>query len=115
MKRAEVILFGSPVYFGGPTAQLKAFFDKSRYFRKEKAYLGKHAAVLTVGGSKYGGQETTVKAIQDCLLVQGMVIMGDGSSEFDAGHQGVCAHRPAAEDEFAIKRCKSLAKRILEL
>jgi len=115
MRRADVLLFGSPVYFGGPTAQLKALFDKSRFYRKEKAYLGKPAAVLTVGGSKYGGQETTVKSLQDCLLVQGMVIMGDGSMDFDAGHQGICAHRPAKDDEFALQRCESLARRILEL
>ncbi|MDD6307931.1 MAG: NAD(P)H-dependent oxidoreductase [Clostridia bacterium] len=115
MKTADVILCGSPVYFGGPTAQLKAFFDKSRAYRGERAFVGKYAAALACGASKYGGQEATVRSIQNSLLVQGMTIIGPGSHAFDAGHLGVCAQRPAAEDAFARSRCASLAARIMEL
>ncbi len=115
MKRADVILFGSPVFFGGPTAQLKAFFDKSRAYRGEKAFVGKYGAALVCGASKYGGQEATVRSLQDSMLVQGMTLIGPGSHTVDAGHLGVCASRPANEDAFANSRCESLAARIMEL
>ncbi len=115
MRQADVILFGSPVYFGGPTAQMKAFFDKSRSYRGEKAFIGKYGAALVCGASKYGGQEATVKSLQNSMLVHGMSIIGPGSHQYDAGHLGVCAMRPAKEDTFAISRCASLAARILEL
>lgn len=115
MKRADVILFGSPVYFGGPSAQMKALFDKSRAYRGEKAFIGKYGAAITCGASKYGGQEATVRALQDSMLVHGMYILGPGSHAVDAGHLGVCASRPAAEDTFAESRCTSIAARILEL
>jgi len=115
MKRADVILFGSPVYFGGPSAQIKAFFDKSRFYRGEKAFVGKYGAALVCGASKYGGQEATVSSLHHSMLVQGMTIIGPGSHLFDAGHLGVCASRPANEDDFAKSRCASLAARIMEL
>ena len=115
MQKADVILCASPVYFGGPTAQLKAFFDKSRFYRGERAFVGKYGAALSCGASKYGGQEATVRSIQNSMLVHGMSIIGPGSLQYDAGHLGVCAMRPASEDEFAKSRCKSLAARIREL
>ncbi|MBE7063526.1 MAG: flavodoxin family protein [Clostridia bacterium] len=115
MKRADVILVGSPVYFGGPSAQIKAFFDKGRAYRGEKAFVGKYGSAISCGASKYGGQEATVNALQNIMLVQGMSILGPGSHAVDAGHLGVCASQPASEDAFAESRCLSLAARILEL
>ncbi|TYQ15458.1 UNVERIFIED_CONTAM: multimeric flavodoxin WrbA [Acetivibrio alkalicellulosi] len=115
LKKADGILFGSPSYFGTVTAQLKAFFDKTRMLRSEKALYNKVAAAVSVGGSKYGGQETTIKALHDIMLVQGMIIVGDGYNEDDCGHHGVCAHRPAEKDDYAIKRANILAKRMFEV
>jgi len=40
---------GSPVYFGSVSAQLKAFFDKTRKLRSEKALYNKFACGVTVG------------------------------------------------------------------
>lgn len=115
MKKADVILVGSPVYFGAPSAQIKALFDKSRAYRGEKAFIGKLGAAISCGASKYGGQEATVKALHNCMLVHGMSIIGPGSHAFDAGHLGVCAHQPASDDSFAESRCLSLAARISAL
>ncbi len=111
--KADFVLFGSPVYFGSMTAQMKAFFDKTRAIRGEKAWLAKPMAAVTVGASKYGGQERTLEAIHSCALVLGMTVMGN-SSMSAAGHFGVSAQNPAAEDEFAKGACKALAERIVE-
>lgn len=115
MKSADAIVFGSPVYFGSVSAQIKAFFDKTRKLRAEKALYNKIGAGVTVAAAKYGGQETTLKALHDIMLVHGMLIVGDGYLESDCGHHGVCAHRPAWEDEFAVKRAELLGKRLVEL
>ncbi|MBS7298405.1 MAG: NAD(P)H-dependent oxidoreductase [Eubacteriales bacterium] len=113
VKKADFVIFGSPVYFGSMTAQMKAFFDKTRAPRAEKAWLGKPIATVTVGASKYGGQERTADHIHSAALVSGMVIVGNGS-ELGMGHFGVSAHRPACEDELAIKQCESLATAIIK-
>ena len=112
MRKADVILFGSPVYFGGPSAQLKCIFDKTRKLRKEKALLGKIGAAISVGATKYGGQEPTVCTLHNLMLVEGMTLIGDSSPSL-AGHFGICAQREAKNDEYAILRCKALAERIL--
>lgn len=113
ISKADAVILGSPVYFGTVSAQIKAFFDKTRKIRGEKVWINKIGAGVTVGGSKYGGQETTLRALHDILMVHGMVIVGDGHPEFDAGHHGVCAQRPAKEEEFALKRAKILAEKIV--
>lgn len=111
--KADAVIFGSPVYFGSMSGQLKCLFDKTRDLRANKALFGKPGLAVSCGASKYGGQETTVRAIQDCMLVNGMSIIGPSSS-LGAGHQGICAQKPASEDNFAIERAHLAAQRIYE-
>ncbi len=115
LREADGILVGSPVYFGTVSAQLKSFWDKTRLLRSEKALLNVVGGVLAVGASRFGGQETTVRAVQDMMLCQGMIVVGDGHTEEDAGHQGACAQRPSASDVVGLKRCHILAKRVVEV
>ena len=112
--KADFIIFASPVYFGTMSAQLKAFFDKTRFFRGQRAFEGKFGTAISVGASKYGGQGTTLRAIQDCMFVQGMNIVGNFSQDLP-GHQGLCAQAPASEDENAIRYCSAVADRIMEI
>lgn len=113
--KADGIIVGSPVYFGTLSAQVKAFFDKTRGVRGKKVWINKVAAGVTVGASKYGGQETTMRAIHDILLVHGMIIVGDGHTGKDAGHHGVSAQRYAKDDSAALERAGVLAQRLVEV
>jgi len=114
MKKASAYIIGSPSYFGTVSAQLKAFFDKTRVQRTEKSFYGKPGAAVSVGASRFGGQETTIKALHDIMLVHGMYVIGDGYIEDDCGHQGVCAQRPSKDDLNSLKRAEIMAKRIVE-
>ncbi len=109
--KADFVIIGSPVYFGSMTAQLKAFFDKTRDIRAKKLWLNKPMAAVSVGASKYGGQERTVDAIHSCALVLGMTIVGT-SGECAMGHFGVSARRPACEDADLLAQINALAERI---
>lgn len=112
ISKADFVIFASPVYFGSMSAQLKAFFDKTRAVRGEKAWLGKPMAAVSVGASKFGGQERTVDHIQSCALVLGMKVVGNGSM-MNMGHFGISAQKPAENDENALKQCESLADMIV--
>lgn len=114
LRKADALVVGSPVYFGTLSAPLKAFWDKSRNLRGEKALVGKPAGAAAVAAARFGGQETTIRAIHDILQIHGMIIVGDGSLESGAGHQGVSAQRPSDEDEFALERARVLAEGIVE-
>ena len=113
IERADFVVFGSPVYFGSMTGQMKCFLDKTRDARANKKWLGKPMAAVTVGASKYGGQERTLEHIHSCALVSGMTLIGN-SSVSGMGHFGVSAQKPANEDTYAINQCKILAERIIE-
>lgn len=115
LRRCDGIIMGSPVYFCTVSAQLKSFWDKTRSLRKDKALLNVAGGALTVGGARFGGQETTLRAMQDMMLCHGMTVVGDGFVDDDAGHQGACAQRPSSEDQNGITRTRVLARRVLEV
>lgn len=114
LRDADALVLGSPVYFGTVSGQLKSFWDKSRNLRSERVMVGKPAGAVAVGAGRFGGQETTIRAIHDILLVHGMRVVGDGSKQSGAGHQGVCAQRPSAEDSFAMERARVLGEALVE-
>ncbi|MGI6607080.1 MAG: flavodoxin family protein [Peptococcia bacterium] len=115
LREADGLLIGSPVYFGSVSGELKAFWDKTRCLRGEKALLNVPGGAVSVGASRFGGQEGTLRAIQEMMLVQGMTIIGGGQREHDCGHYGVAAHQPAREDQYALERTIIMAKRLYEL
>lgn len=115
MAKADGIILGSPVYFGTVSAQLKGFWDKTRFLRRAKALLNVVGGGISVGGTRYGGQESTVRALQDMMLVQGMTVIGDGYETDDAGHIGACAQKPASQDEHGLKRAAILGRRVAQV
>lgn len=114
IRKADALVVGSPVYFGTVSGQLKAFWDKSRNLRGEKALVGIPGGAVSVAAARFGGQETTVRAIHDIMLIHGMRVVGDASISTGGGHQGVCAQRPSRDDEFARGRAKVLAEGLVE-
>lgn len=115
LRKADGIIMGSPVHFGSLSGQLKAFWDKSRVLRKEKSLVNVVGGAVSVGTARFGGQETTVGAMHDIMLVQGMTVVGDGFIDDDAGHQGACAQRPAADDQYGLSRAAIMGRRVAEL
>src|SRR5450759_2875324 len=114
LRDADALVVGSPVFFGTLSGQLKAFWDKSRNLRGEKALVNKPGGAVAVGAGRFGGQETTIRTIQDILFVHGMRIIGDGSMATGAGHQGVAAQRPADTDSSALERARALGEGLVE-
>ncbi|NLO90056.1 MAG: NAD(P)H-dependent oxidoreductase [Clostridia bacterium] len=115
LKKADGIIVGTPVYFGTVSAQLKGFWDKTRFMRKDKSLLNTVGGVITVGGARFGGQETTLNAVIHMMLVQGMTIVGDGHFDHDCGHFGSCGQKPSEKDDFALERARITMKRIIEV
>lgn len=115
MIRADGIILGSPVYFCTVSAQLKGFWDKTRKLRTSKGLVNTVGGALAVGGARFGGQETTVRALQDMMLCQGMTVVGDGFPADDAGHQGGCCQKPSAEDREGLQRTRILARRVVQV
>lgn len=115
LERADGVLFGTPVYYSNVSAQLKAFFDKSRRWRLSGSFTDLLGAVLVTGGAVYGGQENTAAALQAMMLVHGMIVIGDGAREADPGHHALYGGPDAESDPYLRSRLRIAARRMVGL
>ena len=71
----------------------------------------KVGAAFATGGHHTGGKETTIMSILQCMLIYGMIIVGDPMSA--TGHYGVaCLGKP---DQNALEDAFKLGARVAEL
>ncbi|HEX7468720.1 MAG TPA: flavodoxin family protein [Methanobacterium sp.] len=113
---ADGIIIGSPVYFGSVTSQLKMLIDRSRPLRGSFKLKDKVCGAIAVGGSRNGGQESTIAVIHDFLLIHDSIIVGDGSPFAHYGGTGVGGQKgDTINDEMGIETSKNLGKRVTEL
>jgi NAD(P)H dehydrogenase (quinone) len=106
---ADGIIAGSPVYFGVMAAELKKIFDDFVGVRKKME--GKVGAAFATSGDPTGGKETTMMSIIQCMLIYGMIIVGDPMSA--TGHYGTaCVGVPDAD---AASNGRKLGGRVAEV
>lgn len=98
---SDGIIAGSPVYFGVMAWDLKRIFDE--FVGTRKKMEDKVGAAFATGGHPSGGKETTIISILQCMLIYGMIIVGDPMSA--SGHYGVaCVGQPdQSAEEYALK------------
>jgi NAD(P)H dehydrogenase (quinone) len=100
------VVAGSPVYFGVMAAELKKVFDD--FIGARKKMEGKVGAAFATSADPTGGKETTMMSIIQCMLIYGMVIVGDPMSA--TGHYGTaCAGPP---DPATLENARKLGARV---
>ena len=110
------MIIGSPVYFGNVTAQLKMLMDRSRPLRMDFKLKNKVGGAISVGGSRNGGQETTISAIHEFMLIHDVIIVGDGAPLAHYGElESVGPKRKLESDEVGLETSKNLGGRVAEL
>jgi NAD(P)H dehydrogenase (quinone) len=103
------VIAGSPTYFGVMAWDLKRVFDEFVGVRRKME--NKVGAVFATSGDPSGGKETTMMSILQCLLIYGMIVVGD---PMDAtGHYGVACS--GAPDEKISENGRKLGRRVAEL
>jgi NAD(P)H dehydrogenase (quinone) len=106
---AAGVIAGSPVYFGVMAADLKRIFDE--FVSTRRKMENKVGAAFATGGHHTGGKETTMVSIIQCMLIYGMVVVGDPMEA--SGHYGVgCVGAP---DETSASDGFKLGRRVAEL
>jgi multimeric flavodoxin WrbA len=109
LETSDAFIITSPVFFGCMTAQLKALLDRTIVLRRNGFLLkGKPGAALAVGGSRNGGQELTIQAIQSWMHIHGMIVVGDGA------HFGGIATKPVETDDVGLKTVRDTANMLCE-
>jgi NAD(P)H dehydrogenase (quinone) len=101
------LILGSPVYYGLPSAKIKAFIDESvKFHGKLEGMVG--GAFCSAGGT-HTGCETTIMALLEALLVHGMVVQGTSSKN----HYGAAS--VGAPDDADAEVCRKMGARVAEL
>ncbi len=111
------IIVATPVYLSGMSYLCKAFIDRLMVARKNNFALSdKVGGVIAVGGVRNGGQELAIQGVQNALLCQEMVIVGDGRPTC---HTGATLLNPGTDDisgdEFGLSTAKNLGRRVAQV
>ena len=101
------IVIGSPTYYGLPAAGVKKLIDDSVAFHGQLE--GKVGGAFASSANIGGGNETTIVAILQALLIHGMVIQGASSGD----HYGPVAI--GAPDARSTSQCRDYGKRVATL
>jgi multimeric flavodoxin WrbA len=115
--RVRGIIVGTPVYFGGMSSLCKAFLDRAILLWQDNfALSNKVAGVLACGGTRNGGQEVTIHAVQVSLFCNEMILVGNGrpgprigATVWSGAEGGVL------KDDFGIATAKALGRRVGEV
>ncbi len=79
--QAKGIIFATPVYNGGISAQTKAVMDRTRALvaADKNVFKGKIGMGIAVGGDRNGGQEFALMQIHTFYIINGMLPVSGGS------------------------------------
>jgi NAD(P)H dehydrogenase (quinone) len=101
------IVLGSPTYYGLPAAQIKELLDQSVQYHGQLS--GKVGGAFSSAANIGGGNETTIMAMLQALLIHGMVVQGAAMGD----HYGPVSIN--APDDRVRKQCQALGRRVTEL
>lgn len=76
LAEADALVFGSPTYFGGVSAEFKRFIDSTERIYLERTWRDKLAAGFTSSASPAGDKLATLQQLLTFALQQGMIWVG---------------------------------------
>jgi len=111
------LIGATPVYMGAMSGQCKAFLDRCVMFRRNGfLFRNKVGGVIAVGGFRNGGQEAVIQSVHAVMLVQDMIIAGDGKPGAHFGGTVWSGHPEGIEhDEVGLETVRSLGRRVAEI
>ena len=120
LEQAKFFLFGTPVFQGSLSGQLKTVMDRNRALvaKNPNIFKDKIGAALAVGGDRSGGQEVAIRSILDFFQqnhihpVSGGAFganLGASLWSKDLGKDGI------EKDEVGLRAIRKVIKRLAEL
>jgi multimeric flavodoxin WrbA len=120
LEQARFFLFGTPVFQGNLSGQLKTVMDRNRALvaKNPNIFKDKIGAALAVGGDRSGGQEVAIRSILDFFQQNHIHSVSGGAFganlgaslwSRDLGKEGV------EKDEEGLRSIRKVIKRLAEL
>ena len=116
---SKFLLFGTPVFQGNLSGQLKTVMDRFRALvaKDPDVFKNKFGMALAVGGDRSGGQEIAIRSILDFYQQNHVISVSGGAFGAnlgaalwtkDKGKEGI------AEDEEGLRAIRKVIKRMAE-
>lgn len=108
MEESDVLIFGTPIYWFGPSAQMKLLIDRLRPYYGNKRLNGKRAALILPAGNGEGDCDLTIEMFKRTFAALGIKYLGAVTSKaYDMGD--------AAKDKQSMELVKQLVNQINSL
>jgi multimeric flavodoxin WrbA len=118
LAEANGIIFASPVYNGGVSAQTKAVMDRMRaaVAADKNFFRGKVGMGIVAGGDRNGGQEFALMQIHTFFIINGMIPVGGGffGANLGATFWSKDTLEGVKQDEEGFRSLRKSAKRFAE-
>jgi len=119
LEEAKFLLFGTPIFQGNLSGQLKTVMDRCRAIvaKNPNVFKDKIGAALAVGGDRSGGQEIAIRSILDFYQQNHIHSVSGGAFganlgaslwSKDLGKEGV------KQDEEGLRTIRKVIKRLVE-
>lgn len=108
MIEADGILLGSPTYFAGMTAEMKALIDRSGFVSGANGGLFARKIGAAVVVNRRGGATNVMDSINHMFLMSRMIVPGSTYWNFGVGLQ----QGDVANDEEALRNMRDLGETI---
>ena len=119
---ADAIIFGTPVRYGLPSAQLKQFIDGTGSLWQQGKLGNKVVSSFTSAATQHGGQETTLVALNNTFYHWGAIIVPTGyldPIQFESGNpygtSFTSNNGQLDPDETTNKAATYQAKRVVQI
>ena len=118
LKEAEGLVFASPVYNGGVSAQMKAVMDRTRALlaADPNVFRGKVGMAIAIGGDRSGGQELAIQQIMTFYTLNGVLTLSGGffGANIGASFWSRDTMEGIKDDEEGFRSLRKTVKRFSE-
>ncbi|UCC20537.1 MAG: flavodoxin family protein [Promethearchaeota archaeon] len=119
LEEAKYLLFGTPIFQGNISGQLKTVMDRCRALiaKDPNVFKSKIGLALAVGGDRSGGQEIAIRTILDFFLQNHILTISGGAFganlgaclwSRDLGKQGI------EKDEEGLRSIRKIIRRLAD-
>jgi multimeric flavodoxin WrbA len=118
LKKADGIILATPVYNGGPSAQIKTVMDRCRsvLVADKDFFKFKIGTTIALGGDRVGGQEAALMQIHTFYILNGMIPVSGGffGANLGATFWTKDTLEGVKQDDDGMKSLKKTVKRFTE-
>ena len=116
---AKFLLFGTPVFQGNLSGQLKTVMDRCRAMvaKNPNVFKGKIGMALAVGGDRSGGQEIAIRSILDFFQQNHVITVSGGAFGANLGASlwsRDMGKRGIEKDEEGLRTIRKVIKRLVD-